>query len=365
MTATNTAATAFSAITGSTNTGQALLIGTGSSLGVTGLGTIQATNLNFSGTGISLGVAPTSGQVLEYNGSTIVGMTLSGSSGITYNAGAFTIGNNAITNAMLANSSLTVGATAGGGLTGGGSVALGGSTTLGLLTSCGVNQTLQWNGAAWACATPTGTGTVTATGTPGNFDWPYWTSATNLTKSTVGLGYTWVGNNSTAAPTISKNPISACGYTTGADVGANINLAIQANTNGVSGDAVDASCELSSSNTTAHSMFPQNSLGVAGYDVALPAGLVTTSVPQKIESSSSIVRGKGRGGTNGKGGTEIMAGAMGNGIGSGGAVTCTGLNSINALTREGYIPQQVQYDLYRSSNFRHRRLAEYPVLSRG
>lgn len=46
------------------------------------------------------------------------------------------------------------GATVGGGL-----VTTG--TTLGMLTSCGATQVLAWNGAAWACSTPT-TGTVTS-----------------------------------------------------------------------------------------------------------------------------------------------------------------------------------------------------------
>ena len=49
ITSSATAATAFSAITGSTNTGQALVIGAGSSLAVTGGGTIAATSAPFSG----------------------------------------------------------------------------------------------------------------------------------------------------------------------------------------------------------------------------------------------------------------------------------------------------------------------------
>ncbi|MBI2816206.1 MAG: tail fiber domain-containing protein [Acidobacteria bacterium] len=49
---------------------------------------------------------------------------------------------------------------AGGGLTGG---ATSGDANLRLLTTCSSGQVLQWNGSAWACATPSGgTGTVTS-----------------------------------------------------------------------------------------------------------------------------------------------------------------------------------------------------------
>jgi hypothetical protein len=47
---------------------------------------------------------------------------------------------------------------AGSGLTGGGTS---GTLNLGLLTTCASAQVLEWNGTAWACATPKGTGTVT------------------------------------------------------------------------------------------------------------------------------------------------------------------------------------------------------------
>src|ERR1700677_1538554 len=50
----------------------------------------------------------------------------------------------------------------GSGLIGGGTS---GTLKLGLLTSCSTGQVLQWNGTAWACATPQGTGTVTKVAT--------------------------------------------------------------------------------------------------------------------------------------------------------------------------------------------------------
>ena len=56
---------------------------------------------------------------------------LGAGAGLTYSGGQFSISNGAISNVMLANSSLTI--SAGSGLTGGGSVSLGGSTSLGMI----------------------------------------------------------------------------------------------------------------------------------------------------------------------------------------------------------------------------------------
>jgi len=95
---------------------------------------------------------------------TITGVTTAPGSGL---AGGGTTGTlnlsvpaAGITNAMLANPSLTL--TAGGGMAGGGTVALGGATTLGLKT-CSANQVLEFIASAWACANPAA-GTVTSVG---------------------------------------------------------------------------------------------------------------------------------------------------------------------------------------------------------
>ncbi|MGH7240605.1 MAG: beta strand repeat-containing protein, partial [Candidatus Saccharimonadales bacterium] len=70
---------------------------------------------------------PTTGQFLQYNGTSFINQSVSGD--VTINsAGLATIGAGKVTNAKLANSSLTI--TAGTGLTGGGSVALGAATTV-------------------------------------------------------------------------------------------------------------------------------------------------------------------------------------------------------------------------------------------
>jgi len=75
-------------------------------------------------------------------------------------SGTLSIATGGVSNAMLANPSLTV--TANSPLSGGGAVSLGGSTSLGL-KSCAANQILQFVSGAWACANPA-TGTVTSVG---------------------------------------------------------------------------------------------------------------------------------------------------------------------------------------------------------
>lgn len=88
-----------------------------------------------------------------------------------------------ITNAMLANSSLTV--TPGSGLAGGGQISLGSSTTLGLIRTCTTGQILRWNGATWTCSTSAaGSVTSVATGT-GLTGGPITTSGTLSINTTV------------------------------------------------------------------------------------------------------------------------------------------------------------------------------------
>jgi hypothetical protein len=103
------ASTNWSALVAGTNTaGGNYLVGAGSAINTTSTGTINATGLNFGATGITLGTAPTSSQVLEYNGTNIVGLTLAAGSGLNYSAGTFSIPALGVTNAMLANSAITV-----------------------------------------------------------------------------------------------------------------------------------------------------------------------------------------------------------------------------------------------------------------
>jgi hypothetical protein len=81
----------------------------------------------------------------------------------------------------------------GSGLTGGGT---GGTLSIGLLKTCSTNQTLQWNGSAWVCATASGNGTVTSVGLSAPSS-DFTVSGSPITSSGT-LSFKW-----TAAPTSS------------------------------------------------------------------------------------------------------------------------------------------------------------------
>jgi hypothetical protein len=65
-----------------------------------------------------------------------------------------------ITNAMLADSKITLNNNTAGGLTTPGAMALGSTYTIGL-KPCATSQILQYSGTTWNCVAPTGTGTIT------------------------------------------------------------------------------------------------------------------------------------------------------------------------------------------------------------
>ena len=119
---------------------------------------VHGTAFDVSSTGL---VTFVSGQTFPGTGTvTSVGSGAGLTGGPITKSGTLSIATGGVTNAMLANSSLTV--TANGPLTGGGAVPLGGSTSLSL-KSCSTNQILQFISGAWACANPA-TGTVTSVG---------------------------------------------------------------------------------------------------------------------------------------------------------------------------------------------------------
>jgi hypothetical protein len=103
------------------------------------------TGQKFAGTGTITGITTASGSGLSGGGTT----------------GTLTLKVPAagITNAMLADSKITLNASTAGGLTVPGAMTLGDTYTIGLKT-CSTNQVLQYSGTAWACAS-VGTGTIT------------------------------------------------------------------------------------------------------------------------------------------------------------------------------------------------------------
>jgi hypothetical protein len=120
---------------------------------------VHGTAFEVSGKGL---VTFISGQTFPGTGTvTSVGSGAGLTGGPITTSGSLSIKTGGVTNAMLANPSLTV--TANSPLTGGGAVPLGGSTSLGL-KGCAANQILQFVSGAWTCANPA-TGTVTSVAT--------------------------------------------------------------------------------------------------------------------------------------------------------------------------------------------------------
>jgi hypothetical protein len=120
---------------------------------------VSGTGFNISSTGK---VTFITGQTFPGTG-TITGITTASGSGLSGGGVKGTLSLKVpalgITNAMLANSKITLNANSAGGVTTPGGMTLGSTYTLGL-KPCTANQILQYSGTAWDCATA-GTGTIT------------------------------------------------------------------------------------------------------------------------------------------------------------------------------------------------------------
>lgn len=129
----------------------------------------DSTNNTLAVNGTSFKVSST-GEVTFISGQTypgagtITGITTASGSGLSGGGTTGTLSlkvpSAGITNAMLADSKITLNASTAGGLTVPGAMTLGDTYTIGLKT-CSTNQVLQYNGTAWGCATISGTGTIT------------------------------------------------------------------------------------------------------------------------------------------------------------------------------------------------------------
>ncbi len=97
-----------------------------------------------------------------------------------------------ITNAMLADSKITLNNNAAGGLTTPGAMTLGSTYTIGLKT-CATSQILQYSGTTWNCVAPTGTGTITGV-----------TAGTDLTGGGTG-GTVKLNLDTTKVPLLAAN----------------------------------------------------------------------------------------------------------------------------------------------------------------
>jgi len=142
-----------------------------------------ATGQKFPGTGTLTGITTAAGSGLSGGGTT-------GTLSLKVPAAG-------ITNALLANSKITLNANAAGGITTPGTMSLGSTYTIGL-KPCTANQILQFSGSVWACASA-GTGTVTSIATGlGLTGGPITGSGTLSINATVvpqlGASNTFTGN---------------------------------------------------------------------------------------------------------------------------------------------------------------------------
>src|SRR5271154_7559761 len=157
---------------------------------------VHGTALSIDHTGL---LTFASGQTFPGTGTvTSVGSGAGLTGGPITTSGTLSIANGGVSNAMLANSSLTV--TANSPLSGGGAVSLGGSTSLGL-KSCSANQILQFVSGAWACANPA-TGTVTSVGSGLGLSGGPITGSGTLTINTSVVPQLAVANTFTANQTV-------------------------------------------------------------------------------------------------------------------------------------------------------------------
>jgi hypothetical protein len=157
---------------------------------------VHGTAFDVSSTGL---VTFVSGQTFPGTGTVT---SVSSGAGLTggpiTKSGTLSIATGGVTNAMLANSSLTV--TANSPLTGGGAVSLGGSTSLSL-KSCSTNQILQFVSGAWACENPA-TGTVTSVATGLGLSGGPITGSGTLTINTSVVPQLGAANTFTANQTV-------------------------------------------------------------------------------------------------------------------------------------------------------------------
>jgi hypothetical protein len=157
---------------------------------------VHGTAFEVSGKGL---VTFVSGQTFPGTGTvTSVGSGAGLTGGPITTSGTLSIANGGVTNAMLANSSLTV--TGSSPLTGGGAVSLGGGTSLSL-KSCAANQILQFVSGVWACANPA-TGTVTSVGSGLGLSGGPITGSGTLTINTSVVPQLGAANTFTANQTV-------------------------------------------------------------------------------------------------------------------------------------------------------------------
>jgi hypothetical protein len=153
----------------------------GSTFNISSLGKVTfVTGQTFPGAGTITGITTATGSGLSGGGT-------SGTLSLKVAAAG-------ITNAMLADSKITLNASTAGGLAVPGAMTLGSTYTIGLKT-CAANQVLQYSGTVWGCAS-VGTGTVTSVSSGAGLTGGPITGAGTLSIATGGVSNAMLANSS-------------------------------------------------------------------------------------------------------------------------------------------------------------------------
>jgi len=279
------------------------------------------------------------------------GLRLSSTGLFTFAAGQTFPGTGTITGVTTATGS---------GLTGGGTS---GALTLSLLKTCSTNQTLQWNGTAWACATTGGGGTITGVtagtdltggGTSGNVTLNLNTAALQTSNDaryaqlnannvfiktmTFAAGQTFPGTGSGSVTSVALSAPNSDFTVTGSPITAAGTLGLGWTVAPTSANAANAIVKRDGAGNISASNIVASSLN---------AGPVTASTtnPSGVAVNATVGLGAGNGiavqavagALNGTGvsGTGGLVGVYGSTIGSGGSANGVQGSSTNATAVRG------------------------------
>lgn len=247
-----------------------------------------------------------SGQTFPGLGSVTSVATGAGLSGgpIT-SSGTISIPAAGVTNAMLANSSVTV--KAGTGLSGGGTVALGGTVTLtntalgtitgvtagsgltgggttgnvslSLLNTCSTGQVLAWSGTAWACSTISTSGGLAGSGTTDGF--AYFSNAATLTSTAAPKNGQILIGSTGKAPVLAT--LTAGANVTITDAAGKITIA---STGGGGGGAATLPLFITASGRTGSTIGPGTNLNTL-WGILVPYNVTSSEITYDIMTADN------------------------------------------------------------------------------
>jgi hypothetical protein len=226
-------------------TGTATPSETGLKIGSKGIVTF-ATGQTFPGAGTLTGITTAAGSGLSGGGTT----------------GTLTLKVPAagITNAMLADSKITLNANAAGGVITPGAMTLGSTYTIGL-KPCAANQILEYSGTTWNCVAPTGTGTITGV-----------TAGTDLTGGGTG-GKVTLNLDTTKVPQLSAANVFTANQTVKASapeaLGPSLTLTNNLGSGNFGGSSIDFNTYAPSTSGTYNPSSRIEAFGDGGYGDSL------------------------------------------------------------------------------------------------